>query len=65
MIAQIPEIIYLFQAANQRKFDDWYAMYCILEDQYFKEVKTASNTPPTLPSGYKIVLKLWKLIKVT
>ena len=39
------------QAANQRKFDDWYAMYCILEDQYFKEVKCASNTPPELPSG--------------
>lgn len=40
----------VLEAANQRKFDDWYAMYCILEDQYFKEVKTASNIPPTLPS---------------
>ena len=41
----------IHQAANQRKFDDWYAMYCILEDQYFNELKSVTNKPPSVPAG--------------
>ena len=49
---QLTFIVYLIfvpQAANNQKFDDWHAMYSILEDQYFKEY--VENAPPVLPSG--------------
>ena len=41
--------VYPLQAAKERKYDDWYGMYTILEDNYFKELTT--NGPPVLNAG--------------